>query len=152
MGLMGKRLRRTISNAPASAASSAGRKSGCTSRSNAPSRSFLARRVLFLRIWRSIVATAESTEAYMSLVVSWARKNMPLFLIVISAVKRPRSVLKVTFASLSVRKSRSILLTFFSAYARREPDGAIFFSMNVNFIKRHSFQVCTPGHPGSLYT
>lgn len=100
-----------------------------------------------MRIWRSIVATAESTEAYISLVVSWARKNVPLFLIVISAVKRPRSVLKVTFASLSVRKSRSILLTFFSAYARRESDGAIFFSMNVNFIKRHSFQVFHSGSP-----
>ena len=41
---------------------------------------------------------------------------MPLFLSVTSAVNRPRSRLKVTNASLSLRKRRSILPTFFSAY------------------------------------
>ena len=56
---------------------------------------------------RSIVATAESTEAYISLVSSLARKNVPLFLMVSSTRKRPRSVLKVTNASLSERKSLS---------------------------------------------
>ena len=41
--------------------------------------------------------------------------SMPLLLMVISARKRPRSMLKVTYASLSVLKRRSSLPIFFCA-------------------------------------
>ena len=146
MGLMGKRLLRTIWKSFSSGSSgSSGAKEVevSTARSNAPWRRRFSRRVLFLRIWRSSVVTAASMDAYISEVLSDTRKMVPLDRMVTSTLLfRSFSTLNVIAAVASSRKKRSSLPTFFSAYWCTESGRFTFLSVNTNFIFLAPF---TPG-------
>ena len=140
MGFTAKRLVRTTSNSGSSTTSN----SAGMLEVRASGRRFRARRVLFLRMRRSIKATASLMAPRMSPSgsSSWARNRVPLAVRMVSSTTQRFffSTAKVTNASASSGKYRSSLLIFFSAYSLMESFRAIFLQVNVNFIVGCSFR------------
>ena len=134
MGLTAKRLVRMMSKSLSSTTSN----SAGTEETSASGRRFLASRVLFLRMRRSMKLTASSMAPRMSPSGSsvWARNNVPLVLRMVSSTTQRFffSTAKVTKASASSGKYLSSLLIFFSAYSLMESLREIFLQANVNFI------------------
>ena len=145
MGLTAKRLVRTMSNSRSSWMSNSSGTSGTMASLRRP----LARRVLFLRILRSIWLTASSIAPRISPSASsqTARNSVPLAPRSITSTMQRFffSTAKVTVASGSSLKYFSSLPIFFSAYALTESFREIFLQVNVNFITVRSFQFLRVG-------